>query len=104
MKDSCRTGGSRSSRRRTCDARATHAPATPAHATAGGEALGNGDAIILGHDIIHSVVNPLEKLSGAIHVYDGPFLTTPRSMWNSETLAEQPYDYAAVAKGMPLQQ
>jgi predicted metal-dependent enzyme (double-stranded beta helix superfamily) len=71
---------------------------------AGGEALGDGDAIILGRDIIHSVVNPLEKLSGAIHVYDGPFLTTPRSMWNSETLAEQPYDIAAVAKGMPLQQ
>jgi len=71
---------------------------------AGGEALGDGDAIILGRDIIHSVVNPLEKLSGAIHVYDGPFMTTPRSMWNSETLAEQPYDYAAVAKGMPLQQ
>jgi predicted metal-dependent enzyme (double-stranded beta helix superfamily) len=71
---------------------------------AGGEALGDGDAIILGRDIIHSVVNPLEKLSGAIHVYDGPFLATPRSMWNSETLAEQPYDIAAVAKGMPLQQ
>ena len=70
---------------------------------AGGQALGDGDAIILGRDIIHSVVNPLEKLSGAIHVYDGPFMTTPRSMWNSETLAEQPYDFAAVAKGMPLQ-
>ena len=70
---------------------------------AGGEALGDGDAVILGRDIIHSVVNPLEKLSGAIHVYDGPFLTTPRSMWNPETLTEQPYDYAAVAKGMPMQ-
>ena len=70
---------------------------------AGGQALGDGDAVILGRDIIHSVVNPLEKLSGAIHVYDGPFMTTPRSMWNSETLAEQPYDIAAVTKGMPLQ-
>jgi predicted metal-dependent enzyme (double-stranded beta helix superfamily) len=70
---------------------------------AGGKALGQGDAIILGRDIIHSVVNPLEKLSGAIHVYDGPFMTTPRSMWNAETLTEAPYDIAAVAKGMPLQ-
>jgi len=70
---------------------------------AGGEALGDGDAVILGRDIIHSVINPLEKLSGAIHVYDGPFLTTPRSMWNPETLTEQPYDYAAVGKGMPMQ-
>ena len=70
---------------------------------ASGEALGDGDTVILGRDIIHSVLNPLEKLSGAIHVYDGPFLTTARSMWNAETLAEEPYDIAAVAKGMPLQ-
>jgi len=70
---------------------------------AGGEALGDGDTVILGRDIIHSVMNPLEKLSGAIHVYDGPFMSTPRSMWNAETLKEEPYDFAAVAKGMPLQ-
>ena len=70
---------------------------------AGGESLGEGDTVILGRDIIHSVINPLEKLSGAIHVYDGPFMTTPRSMWNAETLKEEPYDIAAVAKGMPLQ-
>lgn len=70
---------------------------------AGAKALGQGDTVILGRDIIHTVVNPLEKLSGAIHVYDGPFMTTPRSMWNPETLTEAPYDYAAVAKGMPMQ-
>jgi predicted metal-dependent enzyme (double-stranded beta helix superfamily) len=69
---------------------------------AGGEALGDGDTVILGPDIIHSVINPLEKLSGAIHVYDGPFLTTPRSMWNAETLREEPYDVARAVKGMPL--
>jgi len=70
---------------------------------AGAKALGAGDTVILGRDIIHTVVNPLERLSGAIHVYDGPFMTAPRSMWNPETLTEQPYDYAAVAKGMPMQ-
>jgi predicted metal-dependent enzyme (double-stranded beta helix superfamily) len=70
---------------------------------AGGESLGDGDTVILGRDIIHSVINPLEKLSGAIHVYDGPFMTTPRSMWTAETLKEEPYDLAAVAKGMPIQ-
>lgn len=70
---------------------------------AGGESLGDGDTVILGRDIIHSVVNPLDKISGAIHVYDGPFMTTPRSMWNAQTLREEPYDFAAVAKGMPLQ-
>jgi len=70
---------------------------------AGGQALGDGDTVLLGRDIIHSVVNPLEKISGAIHVYDGPFMTTPRSMWSAETLAEEPYDVARVIKGMPLQ-
>ena len=69
---------------------------------AGGEALGTGDVTILGHDIVHSVVNPLGKISAAIHVYDGPFLTAERSMWAAETLQEQPYDINAVAKGMPL--
>jgi len=70
---------------------------------AGGQALGVGDVTVLGRDLIHSVINPLSKLSGAIHVYDGNFLETQRSMWNSETLAEEPYDIRAVVKGMPLQ-
>jgi predicted metal-dependent enzyme (double-stranded beta helix superfamily) len=70
---------------------------------AGGAALGTGDVTILGRDVIHSVVNPLAKISGAIHVYDGDFLAIQRSMWDAETLAEQPYDINAVAKGMPLQ-
>lgn len=67
---------------------------------AGGEALGTGDVTLLGADIVHSVVNPLGRISAAIHVYDGPFLTAERSMWAAETLQEQPYDINAVAKGM----
>jgi len=70
---------------------------------AGGQALGSGDVTILGRDVIHSVVNPLAKISGAIHVYDGEFLAAQRSMWDAETLVEQPYDIAAVSIGMPLQ-
>ena len=69
---------------------------------AGGCALGAGDVTILGRDVIHSVVNPIAKLSGAIHVYDGDFLAIERSMWDAETLAEQPYDINAVLKGMPV--
>jgi predicted metal-dependent enzyme (double-stranded beta helix superfamily) len=68
----------------------------------GGEALGTGDVTLLGRDIVHSVVNPLGKISVAIHVYDGPFLTAERSMWDAESLQEQPYDINAVAKGMPV--
>lgn len=70
---------------------------------AGGEALGAGDVTVLGRDIVHSVVNPLAKISAAIHVYDGNFLEIPRSMWNPETLVEEPYDINVVAQGMTLQ-
>ena len=70
---------------------------------AGGQALGSGDVALLGRDLIHSVVNPLGKLSGAIHVYDGPFMNVKRSMWDAETLVEEPYDVSVVAKGMPMQ-
>jgi predicted metal-dependent enzyme (double-stranded beta helix superfamily) len=70
---------------------------------AGGQALGTGDVTLLGRDMIHSVVNPLGKISGAIHVYDGEFLTVQRSMWDAETLVEKPYDVNAVTMGMPLQ-
>ena len=70
---------------------------------AGGAALGTGDVTILGRDIIHSVVNPLTRISGAIHVYDGDFLAMERSMWDAETLEERPYDVAAVVTGMPME-
>jgi predicted metal-dependent enzyme (double-stranded beta helix superfamily) len=70
---------------------------------AGGEALGVGDVTILGHDVVHSVVNPLTRISAAIHVYTGNFLEIQRSMWNAETLVEEPYDINAVVAGMSLQ-
>ncbi|HUN43600.1 MAG TPA: hypothetical protein VMU81_25165 [Acetobacteraceae bacterium] len=79
-------------------------PSTFQIEAAGGQALGTGDVTILGRDVIHSVINPLNKLSGAIHVYDGDFLAQQRSMWDPETLVEAPYDIAVVAAeaGMPL--
>ena len=68
----------------------------------GGEALGVGNVTVLGRDIVHSVVNPLDKISAGIHVYDGDFFAAQRSMWDAETLVEKPYDIGAVAKGMPV--
>ena len=59
---------------------------------AGAQALREGDAVALGRDIIHSVSNPVEKLTGAIHVYGGDFFAASRSEWNPETLSEKPYD------------
>jgi predicted metal-dependent enzyme (double-stranded beta helix superfamily) len=56
------------------------------------------EVTILGRDIIHSVTNPLGKLSVALHVYDGDLLVTPdRSCWDAETLTEAPYDAEQVS-------
>ena len=46
----------------------------------------------LGETIIHSVSNPLDRITAAIHVYGGDFFDTPRSEWNPETFEEHPYD------------
>jgi len=59
---------------------------------AGAKALCEKDAEPLGKDIIHSVTNPIPRLTGAIHVYGGDFFNRPRSEWDSETLVEQPFD------------
>ncbi len=53
----------------------------------------------LGTNIIHSVTNPIPRLSGAIHVYGGDFFAAERSEWDPETLSEGRYD---VAKNMQL--
>ena len=45
----------------------------------------------MGRDIIHSVTNPASRLTAALHVYGGDFFGQPRSEWDPETLAEQPY-------------
>jgi predicted metal-dependent enzyme (double-stranded beta helix superfamily) len=59
---------------------------------AGAKALSTGDAQILGRDIVHSVTNPIPRLTGAIHVYGGDFFNIPRSEWDPETLLEGKYD------------
>ncbi len=56
--------------------------------------LCRGDCTPLGPDIIHSVTNPIARLTGAIHVYGGDFLSQERSEWDPETLHERPYDVA----------
>lgn len=61
---------------------------------AGARSLMVGDACALGDDIIHSVTNPVSRLTGALHVYGGDFLTQDREEWDAETLHRQPYDVA----------
>jgi predicted metal-dependent enzyme (double-stranded beta helix superfamily) len=59
---------------------------------AGARALGNGDVIALGRDIIHSVTNPIPRFTAALHIYGGDFFAQARSEWDPETLLEQPFD------------
>jgi predicted metal-dependent enzyme (double-stranded beta helix superfamily) len=54
-------------------------------------AISAGDVVPLAHDVIHSVSNPIEKLTGAIHIYGGDFFRVHRSEWNPETLEERPW-------------
>ena len=58
----------------------------------GTKEINTGDTIPLGAAIIHAVTNPLDQITGAIHVYGGDFFATPRSEWDPRTLKEQPYD------------
>ncbi len=64
----------------------------------GGQSLAAGEVATLGHDIIHSVTNPISKKTTAFHVYGGDFLAPDdrRSQWDHETLLEHPWDLAKV--------
>jgi predicted metal-dependent enzyme (double-stranded beta helix superfamily) len=60
---------------------------------AGAKAICERDAVPLGRDIIHSVTNPIPRLTGALHVYGGDFFdVSHRSQWEPDTLRETPYD------------
>lgn len=57
-----------------------------------------GDVTAMGRDIVHSVLNPIGRLTGAIHIYQGDFFTLERSEWDAETLREGPYDKEKTAR------
>ena len=61
-------------------------------------ALARGNVVALPYDVIHSVNNPIERLTGAIHIYGGDFFAKPRSEWDPETLAERAWNVAAAVK------
>ena len=65
----------------------------------GARSLGCKDTVPLGKNVIHSVTNPLARLTGALHVYGGDFFGVERSEWDPETLTEGRYD---VEKNMRL--
>jgi predicted metal-dependent enzyme (double-stranded beta helix superfamily) len=59
---------------------------------AGARAICAGHVEPLGRDIVHSVTNPLPRITGALQVYGGDFFAVTRSEWDPETLRERPYD------------
>jgi len=65
---------------------------------AGARTLATGDTIAFGADVIHSVVNPLSRMTGAIHVYGGDFFAVNRNEWDPETMHEKPYDMEKVLR------
>jgi hypothetical protein len=65
---------------------------------AGAKALAERDAVPLGQEVIHSVNNPIPRLTGAIHVYGGDFFGVARSEWDAETLLEQRSDGEKMAR------
>ena len=64
----------------------------------GAASLSEKDVFDLPDDAIHSVVNPIPRLTGAIHVYGGDFFAAPRSEWDSDTLRERPFDLEAARR------
>ena len=65
---------------------------------AGAKTLGATDTIAFGADVIHSVVNPVPRVTGAIHVYGGDFFAVSRSEWDPDSLHEKPYDMEKVLR------
>jgi predicted metal-dependent enzyme (double-stranded beta helix superfamily) len=58
----------------------------------GARSLSDKDAVPLGPDVIHSVTNPIARLTGALHIYGGDFFGEYRSEWDPETLIERRCD------------
>lgn len=63
---------------------------------AGAKSLSTGDVCLMGHDIIHSVTNPIPRMTAALHVYGGDFFEAERSEWEAERLIERQLDIEAV--------
>ncbi len=56
----------------------------------GALSLSAGDTHAMDRDDIHTAFNPSQSLTGAIHIYQGDFLTTPKREWDPVTHAERP--------------
>jgi predicted metal-dependent enzyme (double-stranded beta helix superfamily) len=60
--------------------------------------LATRDVFNLPDDVIHSVVNPIARYTGAIHVYGGDFFAPGRSEWDPQTLRARPWELESAMK------
>lgn len=61
----------------------------------GADALLEKGVSVLGGNVIHSVLNPIRRMTLALHVYGGDFFAHGRSEWDPENLSERPFDIDA---------
>jgi predicted metal-dependent enzyme (double-stranded beta helix superfamily) len=61
-------------------------------------ALSATEVFGLARDAIHSVLNPVSRMTGAIHVYGGDFFKPGRREWDPETLRERAFDLDAARR------
>jgi predicted metal-dependent enzyme (double-stranded beta helix superfamily) len=73
-------------------------PSGPTIEAATAASLSPKEVLPLPDTVIHSVTNPINKLTGAIHVYGGDLTAVQRSQWDAETLREKPFDFEKVRK------
>jgi predicted metal-dependent enzyme (double-stranded beta helix superfamily) len=62
------------------------------------------EVVVLPPDAIHSVANPGQSYSRAIHVYLGPLTKIARSVWAADGMRERPFDnsfYFEQARPLP---
>ncbi len=64
----------------------------------GGVSLGAGDVFGMTAEGVHSVLNPIPRLTGAIHIYGGDFFAPGRHQWDPETLEKEPFDVDALRR------
>jgi predicted metal-dependent enzyme (double-stranded beta helix superfamily) len=65
--------------------------------------LRTSDVAVLGTNAIHSVKNPRQTFTAAIHVYGGDITSHPgRSEWEEPALHEVPYDFERVRRYFDL--
>ena len=65
-----------------------------------GKTITRGDVVMLGSDVVHSVVNPTSEWTAALHLYGGEYFTTPRTMWSKDTYEPMPLDVEFIKQNL----